>query len=220
MGGVKPGADEEEQLLNTDQQRELKGQALQEVEAAIDRELQTLGFEKRTFPEDLIDFGIEGCLYTREINSETLGLVRWGDIDTSDSLIPEVTVFVGVRNQRLEKAMAEERKETFHPYWPPSMRELEIGEEVVGTRARIYRFKEREQVEKVAKRLAADVQKHALPFMEAHGSLATLRARAAHPPRPRWLPKQMTIGSGFNDWWDPKEDRAAVAWRLFRADQA
>jgi hypothetical protein len=217
LGGVPPGTATEEQQHDLDQQRELKRQALQSVEAAIDRELQALGFEKRGCPDDTdyLDGDWVGGLYVREINAETLGLVRWSDISRSDCSTLEVSIEVGVRNQRLEKALAEEWQRTFHPYWPPSL-ELELGMEIGRTMGmRVYTFKERERDEKVAKQIGAAVRKFAIPFMESHASLAILRARAENAPVPRWL-GLLGDKTEYPHW---MEERAAVARRLLNGDQ-
>jgi hypothetical protein len=109
-----------------------------------------------------------------------------------------VTVSVGVRNQRLEKALAEQRGEPFHPYWPPSLA-VEIGTSLMRTTQRLWRFKSRDRDEERAERIAALVKEYGLPFMEAHASLATLASKAGQP---------------FFFWTEPEKERQAVARRL------
>jgi hypothetical protein len=200
LGGAPPRPATKQQTLSLVQKRLIKREINRKVIAAIERALGALGFRQQFRPGPR-SFG--HGLFVRQVNVETVGLVYWRDLSSSDDTAsPYGTVSIGVRNQRLEKALAEQQKERFHPYWPASI-EVDI-DRLMGTNRPFYEFEGEGRNEEVAEQIAAAVREYGIPFQEAHGSLATLRSTAEK----------------LSCWTWPEQERSAMARRLIVKDRA
>ena len=129
--------------------------------AAASQRLQELGFSKRA-----------GFIFTRNLTDDVIG---WLGLNTASRHAPvgvrEVNPVVGVRHQGIERMVAELRKEKFHPYIPPTVC-TPLGYIMTEPRYRAWMIETPRSDQNSIADLTSAVRQYALPFMEAHASLA------------------------------------------------
>ena len=132
---------------------------------AAERELAPLGFRRRA----------QGVV-TLDVAEDVLG---WLGLNRAiRSGILKVNPVVGVRHQRVERLVAELTGVRFHPWLPPTL-SSHLGY-LMPQRAYVpWTVRAVEEVPAVAAAMAAAVQQHGLPFVQANASLATLAASLA-----------------------------------------
>lgn len=136
---------------------------IERVGKQITELLDPLGLRQRT--QDV---------FTRVLNAETLGWLGLNRAVHREDGALEINPMIGVRNQRLEKLVAELAGRRFHPYLPPSVA-VNLGYLSRERRYVPYLFYEDDQVGEKAKALADAIASDGYAFMEASYGLSVKR---------------------------------------------
>jgi len=125
-------------------------------------DLASLGFEKRT----------RGIL-TITVSSDVLGWLGLNIATRGQKDFIEINPVIGVRNQRIEKLIADILGERFDEVIPPTLTKS-IGYLTPENRYISYNFSSQNPPDPVVASLIASVGKFGLPFIERHVEMATL----------------------------------------------
>ncbi|SRR5258706_7079580 len=124
--------------------------------------LTTLGFHKR-----------KAGILALQVSEEVLGTVGLNIATGRGADILEINPVIGVRNQRLERLVAELRGETFDELMPPTVA-ANLGYLSPENRYLPFIFTEDDRIETLADELREAVKAHGLPFITKAANLAAL----------------------------------------------
>lgn len=130
-----------------------------EASAEWKKALASAGFKKRS-----------GEVYTRQVAEDVLGWLGLNKaVNRQDGLL-EVNPVVGVRDQALERVVAEMLGEKFHEYAPPTV-SVHLGYVMPEDRYRPWLFGGDMSVEGVVGEMVAAILSYGVPFMDGLSSL-------------------------------------------------
>lgn len=133
-----------------------------EVSSAAAVGLRKLGFRKR-----------EGGVFTRELSDAVLGWVGLNRaVQRRDEQL-ELNPVVGIRNQQVEKLVAELSGRAVHPYVPPTA-SIHLGYLMPEQRYVPWLFRRGGQIEQIVARMVSAIDVYGGPFMEANLALDRL----------------------------------------------
>jgi hypothetical protein len=134
------------------------GGLLTGVLAAIDQRLTPMGFRERA-----------GEVYTIDVADEVLGWLGLNRAFRRGEGRYEINPIVGVRQQQVERAVAELLGESPHPDVPPTI-SIALGYLMPEQRYRAWLF-DGHDLDAVATDLAAAIERYGLPFMHHYAPL-------------------------------------------------
>jgi hypothetical protein len=141
-----------------------RSELIKRVNTQADIELARVGMTRRK----------EG-IYTRELGDDHVGWLGLNRaVHRGDGAL-ELNPVVGVRNQQLERLVAQLSDQPFHEYIPPSV-SVHVGYLGAERRYLPWLFDEKGQVDKQVRRMADAVVRDSFPFMEANLGLKNLVA--------------------------------------------
>jgi hypothetical protein len=123
------------------------------------RELARAGFRKRS-----------GDIFTREIEKEVLGWLGLNRAVTRQDGKLEINPVVGVRNQQIERLVADLMGSKSHPYIPPTI-STHLGYLGPGARYTPWLFEQTDDLPADVSEMVEAVTTYGLPFMEKNKRL-------------------------------------------------
>jgi hypothetical protein len=132
------------------------------VLATVQQELGTLGFEKR-----------KASIFTLPFTIDVLGSVGLNTATRRGAGILEINPVIGVRNQQIERLVAELLGEAFDELIPPTLAG-NVGYLSPANRYLPFLFTEDTAVEEIANQLSDAVKTYGIPFMKKLTDLTAL----------------------------------------------
>lgn len=140
----------------------LKSNFVKKVIRTVEQQLFAIGFQKRKL-------GILSCESTRD----TIGWIGLNIAAGRGDGIFEINPIVGVRNQRIERIVAELNNDLFNELSPPSL-SGNIGYLMPENRYLPFLFREEASIEAVGDKLCETVKTYGMPFIKKLSDLASL----------------------------------------------
>jgi hypothetical protein len=140
---------------------------IREVMGAARAQLVELNFRKRS-----------GDLYTYELNAESLGWLALMRVVVKNQGI-QIMPNVGVRNQRIEKMVAELLGEPFHPYHPPTLLSS-IGYLMEQKQYLRWSFTSDGENAGIMQHMIQSICVYGIPFMKANADLNSVLEALLH----------------------------------------
>jgi hypothetical protein len=122
----------------------------------LESSLGSLGFERR-----------KPGILTRPMGEDSLGWIGLNKATRGQKGLLEINPVVGVRNQPIEKLVAEMVGEPFDEVVPATLAG-NVGYLTPSNKYRVYTFSLDAPLETVASELVQDVRQHGLPFINGH----------------------------------------------------
>jgi len=135
---------------------------IKEVFQILHNRLAMLDFEKR-----------KSGILTIKITDDVIGWIGLNKATRGQRGFLEINPVLGVRNQQIEKLVAELTREKFDEFVPPTL-SGNIGYMTPANKFRPYLFSENGTVEPIVEELVNDVCEYGLPFIRAHSDMVAL----------------------------------------------
>jgi len=137
-------------------------QLAKDITRAVKEKLHAFGFRKRA-----------DSFFTKEWSEETLGWVGLTEIVVRYNSLLEVSPYIGVRNQPLEKVLADLTGQKFHTYNPPTMA-TQLGYLMPQMDYTSWEFEKHTNIASEVEVMVTAIIDYGQPFIDTHQTLHSL----------------------------------------------
>jgi hypothetical protein len=145
------------------------GPSLRHISELIRTNLTSLGYRKR-----------RGNIYTFDLTEETIGWVGLNTVTHRGGGLMEINPVIGVRNQHLEKTLADIEGKKFDSYIPPTVC-IHLGYLMPQNQYLPWYYEPGADDVATAQQMAASIEEYGKPFMLANSTLEALIETMANP---------------------------------------